>query len=170
MYWGEEQGRACKASSCSQRRSCNRPPSLPQHLTPPCLPVSQSERGCRPWIMSNNLIYVLFGVHAPFTVTVIYRLCSLEASLAGGEGCSSEEGEFIRPHPVPYSEAYFTHFLTLSSSVWYEIDAPLEEMHIDRCLFNHAVTSLLLFVKWLKLSDLSLFFISFSEYSMTQHL
>lgn len=41
---------ACRASSCSQRRSCNRPLSLPQHLTPPCLPVCQSESSCLAWL------------------------------------------------------------------------------------------------------------------------
>lgn len=41
---------ACRASSCSQRRSCNRPLSLPQHLTPPFLPVCQSESSCLDWL------------------------------------------------------------------------------------------------------------------------
>lgn len=87
--------------------------------------------------MSNNMIYALFRVRAPFTVTVIYRLCSLKASLAGGEGCFSVEGEviFFCPRPVPRREGTFTRFLTLSSCIWFEIDALPEEMYGDGCLF-----------------------------------
>lgn len=73
------------------------------------------------------MIYALFRVHAPFTVIVSYRLCSLEASQAGGEGCFSREVEVIFfAHILCYVERHI--FLTLSSSVWFEIDALLEEM------------------------------------------
>lgn len=81
--------------SCGQGRSCNRPPRFPQHLTPPCFAISQSGSGSRPQRTANNVIYILFSVNAPFTVTVIYRLCCLKASLAGGECCLSGEGEVI---------------------------------------------------------------------------
>lgn len=102
--------------------------------------------------MSNNLIYAPFRVHAPFTVTVIYRLCSSlpwlkekAASLCGGGSdifCS------ILGHKKRHIKAYFTCFLTLSSSVWFEKDAsPGKTSH----LLFHLFKSLVYFSKWLKL-------------------
>lgn len=48
LHWWKRSAGLSLQSGCSQGRSCDRPQSFPQHLTPPCLPVSQLESGCQP--------------------------------------------------------------------------------------------------------------------------
>lgn len=73
---------ARRARGCSRRRSFYRPISIWPH------PVSllASHTAASSWGQtSNNMIYVLYRAHAPFTVSEICGLCSLEASVPGKE-------------------------------------------------------------------------------------
>lgn len=59
------------------------------------------------------MIYALFRVHTEFTVTVIYKLCSLETSLEAGECSFSLEDKVIVFNNiyslcVPHRERYIT--------------------------------------------------------------